>query len=224
MNVDQREYTTAAVERHELLAGGRPFLSVCPFCMFLAMNVSKTRPGGFRLACSGCGANGFCHRADYTWATIGCGLELARMAYAKRLQLRMRLRRRGMEFTTPECWVLGRYGSGDGKEREVLKHGALCFGCGDDGASLRRDSRGLPYVTCARRCISRTFFPGDEAANRLVGWSLRRAEKGGALWNGWFSAGKMQWQAWHGGVGVKGVDRALVGAGGAVSQTSGGVL
>lgn len=193
----QTDYTEASVERYELLAGGRPFMTTCALCLYAAMSVTTTRKNSFRLECVACGSNGFVARADLAWALIGCGEGLHRLSFKARRALRGSLEREGAAQLTPEAWVKGVYGPEDGAVRTTFRYAVACFACGSEDASLRRDSNGKAYVTCARGCRARIFLPREEAAERLVGWTLERAERGDALWNGWFKEGRAAWQAWH---------------------------
>jgi hypothetical protein len=122
---------------------------------------------------------------------------LRRLSFKSRKTLRAHLARKGSAQLTPDAWVRGVYGPEEGAVRVAFRYGVACFACGSTQASLRRDTNGRAYVTCARGCRARVFLPREEAAERLVGWTLERTERGDALWNGWFKEGRAAWQAWH---------------------------
>ena len=205
-------YTPDAVERYDLLAGDRPFMTICPLCLYRALSITTTKKEGFRLECRACASNGFTPTADRVWGMLGCGEALAAMPFEKRAARRSVLSKRGAELLGPKSWNQAVFGPEGGATRSVFNYGVVCFGCGGLDASLRLDVNGKAYTVCARGCRTRLFFPREEAVARHLGWTTARAKVGDKLWNGWFRAGRSRWMAWHGsGVGATGASTAAEG-------------
>lgn len=195
MRVEEK-LTEERLRRFELMADGRSYVTGCPWCFVPGLHVAPTRKGGFHLQCLGCGGNGFAGRADLCWALVGCGEGLRQMPFAQLKRVRGEVHRQGRKLVAPQGWTSAQYGDKASDLREVLKWGVLCLGCGTLEASLRRDARGHAYVTCARACHSRVFFPKEASMRRHVGWSVLRADRGDKLWNDWYVEGRGVWRSW----------------------------
>lgn len=217
----RRTFTTDIVERYKLLAGQREFTTVCNGCFLHALSLAPLRKGGFRLQCLACAMNGFILRADLVFPIVGCGQGLARMSYRELARQRMTIGQAGRALTRPDAWVPAQLGKGEADVRLSLPWGVACPACGGERAALRRDSRGKIYLSCRPGCGARIFFPDENAARRLAGWTTFRHQATGDLWLDWYREGRQAWMNWHAPIGGEHVGEAMAATAGVAREKEG---
>jgi len=190
-----RAFDADAIERFEILSGDRPFVTSCLLCMALALDLTLTRKGNFRLECGCCRANGFIKAAPLLRGWVGAGEALREQSVARLGAAHRTLARLGTEALEGARWEVGDYG---GRQRKVLDRGLLCVACGGARAAVRMDSRGKPYLACSGGCSSLLFLPDPGVIPILAGWTALRNEQGLATWAAWVQRGQETWERWQG--------------------------